>query len=334
MSRSINHHVLVRASYWAISSLLTGALLSGCASPGEPDPGCPPEECGHNGTQLADDTFGELFLASERRDVSVVDLVDRRGESWQLAIADNMLLAVDADDDVVMRGEALVGSALRVRQRRADGSVRIRSIAIDGMEYTTFMSNESGEIPTYRLTHGEAGGDRPERSRPVCPDGGSAMVVAGERYDPETLAIVREAVSPPTGASFRLACRGHLLWKAARMSYRPTSDRGLGRTTTAAQRRATLGMLAADYCGTGRRFTVPGTPLYWQNRAGWMVTGAPPRTGVAVEAGWNHDGAVCLEIPRLAGRYSRAMIEDACGRAIPACTSALLAESEWVTWLS
>jgi hypothetical protein len=60
------------------------------------------------------------------------------------------------------------------------------------------------------------------------------------------------------------------------------------------ERQAMLKMLVADYCGTGRAFTVPGEPLLWQS--GRISYALPP---LNLEARWTANGASCLGVPRL-----------------------------------
>jgi hypothetical protein len=63
------------------------------------------------------------------------------------------------------------------------------------------------------------------------------------------------------------------------------------------QRTALLKMLAADYCGTGKAFTVTGVPLRFQGR-GWVEEHGFADAQVR-EAIWTEHGAFCLSTPRM-----------------------------------
>lgn len=308
--------------------------ISGTSTP--PDDGCPPEACGFNGPRLADALFGELDLDGRpnARGMSVVDFLAPGGRSLALDIRDSRFVGLDPSSGTLeLAGAHTPGSGIVVRQEDSRGSSAEWILWIEDITEVDYLSDQPGSIPGYRLSYAPvseppAGPSiEPSRRLPLCPHSGSAVIISGERYDERTLAI-----QPDDDARFfRLACADdHMLGKARRMSYDAGFSSDHPYATTAAERRATLAMLAADYCGTGERFTRPGVPLYWQNRAAWMVAGAPPEGAGRVEAAWNEDGATCLDEPRLA-EHARADIEAACGRPIPRCTADIMAASEWLT---
>lgn len=296
----------------------------------ELDGGCPPEACGLNGTVLAETRLGELSLdgVPSDRGVAIVDVVDRHDNHLALDIADSAFVGVEHGTGAVTdRGAELVGSRIILHKELGQGVTIEWELVIEDMAEVAFMSDEHGAIPTYHMTYAPA--SDPTNRRPVCADSAPLALIKGERYDARTLAIHTRG----SERWFRLACQDQLLWKTKRMSYDPERSTDHTYHTTAGQRRATLAMLAADYCGSGQRFTTPGTAVYWQNRAGWMLTGASPDRDAAVEAGWDEHGATCLGTPRHEDTYGRADIEAACGHAIPACTPEILAASEWITWV-
>lgn len=70
-----------------------------------------------------------------------------------------------------------------------------------------------------------------------------------------------------------------------------------GFATTIPERQTFLKMLVADYCGTGKVFTVAGQPLMWTDDRGTMpLTSGVPRT---TEARWQPSGADCVNEPRV-----------------------------------
>ena len=308
-----------------IQLVMAGLLSAGCEE--SPEPGtCPPEVCGVNNTRLADERFARLSLDGEpnERGLSIVDFMSPPGESLILDVIDSAFVGQDTQSGA---RSTLPGSAIIVREETERGPFEWILI-IDAVDEIAYMSDRLGSIPGYQLSYAPA--FAPDTAQPLCTNGASIVLMAGsETYDPESLRIEpREQ-----GRWLTLACQDHVLGKAKRMSYDPGYAAEDRYYTTPAQRQATLRMLRADYCGTGQPFTRPGTPLYWQNRAGWMVHGTPGDAKGQVEAGWNEHGATCLGTPRLPGHYSRVDIEGACGHSLPVCTDKILATSEWVTRL-
>ena len=111
-----------------------------------------------------------------------------------------------------------------------------------------------------------------------------SLVFEGDRIDPAT----RTVDPTPDNRWFNVGCDAHTLTKM-RLS-RNTINTGGWRTA-----QATLKMLSADYCGTGRPFTVDGEQLVWRARSGMRFYGAPK----TLEARWDENGALCVLDPRL-----------------------------------
>jgi hypothetical protein len=117
------------------------------------------------------------------------------------------------------------------------------------------------------------------------------VVFEGDRVDSPTKTTSKDAAVDDTW--FNIGCAGHLLAKLllTRNTYHSQAP-GLPRAWQ--QRQATLKMYAADYCGGGIPFTVAGQKLVWQGDA--MTYFSPPKE---IEARWNENGAICLNVPRL-----------------------------------
>jgi len=97
---------------------------------------------------------------------------------------------------------------------------------------------------------------------------------------------------------FNLGCAGHTLAKMYLMGHVAAAAAAApGYVTTIDERQTIMKMFAADYCGTGYAFTVPGMPLGWQDDKRWAHY-VPPITGFQVEARWTPTGAACLNAPR------------------------------------
>ncbi|MEZ4361437.1 MAG: ADYC domain-containing protein [Kofleriaceae bacterium] len=146
------------------------------------------------------------------------------------------------------------------------------------------------------------------------------LVFEGERID-ATRKVISGAWEPDW---INLGCAGHTLAKMHLTRHTVVSNASaLG--IELADRQATLKMLVADYCGTGRPFTQAGQPLYWR---GGLVDYVA--TTQQVEARWTEKGAACLTAPRL--KYADQLPEDfqpdiwtaieaECGALPPTCGS-------------
>lgn len=121
-----------------------------------------------------------------------------------------------------------------------------------------------------------------------------ALVFAGDRIDATAKTMSMDA-EPDW---FNIGCAGHTLAKLHLT--RNTIAAGPPGTAHAlqAKRQATFKLLVADYCGTGRSFTVAGVPLQWKGEAGDARDSY--FSGIDnLEARWTAEGASCIGEPRL-----------------------------------
>lgn len=123
-----------------------------------------------------------------------------------------------------------------------------------------------------------------------------ALIFAGDRIDVTAKTMSRDG----DPAWFNIGCAGDTLAKLHLMRNTLASDTRLSPAPSHDKRQATLKLLTADYCGTGRSFTVPWQPLQWKGHSDDAVDeylAAPPVA--EIEARWNQDGAICLSRPRM-----------------------------------
>ncbi len=127
----------------------------------------------------------------------------------------------------------------------------------------------------------------------------------------------------PSSNEFNFACRGSSVAKCVEMGFAPHLDRAqsTGDRTTGVERdvdtpqsqiyhQACVRMLRADYCGDGRSFTESGVTLnHWDTRARW-----PSLSGWNFEAGWDDNGAICIEDTRLDHASLPACVTDRIAR--------------------
>ena len=90
-----------------------------------------------------------------------------------------------------------------------------------------------------------------------------------------------------------IACAGDALAKLLATRNTFHSQRA-GLPSAWRQRQAALRMIVADYCGTGKAFTVQGQKIVWQG--GDTTYGVTPEV---LEARWTENGASCVHAPRM-----------------------------------
>jgi hypothetical protein len=150
-----------------------------------------------------------------------------------------------------------------------------------------------------------------------------AFALEGDKVDGDRLTV---EVEDPSWFSF--GCAGHALSKLA-LNAHTYSSAVNGFVTSVDERTAFLKMITADYCGIGKAFTVPGTALDWMDDREFTKYHSQHPT---LEATWTHEGALCLETPRLVkvgnptgnGLFPSgvaAAIDAACGERVVACDS-------------
>lgn len=219
---------------------------------------------------------------------------------------------------------------------------------------------DSGDAETYRLRWSPAD-DHNRKPEEVCPtipvdlirgtNSLDAVAFEGEHYAPDTRLITETATG--NNAPFNIACLGSLPAKQELTRRTSASKFDVYQTTIDDDRQALTRVWAAEYC-LGSSFTHQSHRLRVRDRHGWMYKGAPlgwlgaPFVGLKFpakpaivnfnyEAVWNANGAVCLDVARLAVAdpnvppeadiWSR--IEAECGALPPPCTGQPWFPHDW-----
>ncbi len=112
------------------------------------------------------------------------------------------------------------------------------------------------------------------------------------------------------------ACRDYALGKCARLGYRPWakatactgsgSKRNCNEVALTDHHQSCVRMMRADYCGTGKSYTVNGTLIDIYDYLNPPIQ--VPETDWDIEARWTPTGAICINEPRhpeLVGRWKR-----------------------------
>jgi hypothetical protein len=198
---------------------------------------------------------------------------------------DGTILRV-TDGTRIVEGVDLVGAVLTLG---VDGkAVRARIASVE-----TDASDPAGDVLLYDVR--VIGTDGAET--PLCrPDAGGRTLgfpLAG-RTD-ETGALI-----PSDDGAFEFVCASGAQGKCVRFGYAPWRVAPDGSPLRPIYD-ACVRMVRADYCGDGRSFTRDGTLVGFADSVG--VTTIDPddiaREGLAFEAAWTPDGAVCVARPRL-----------------------------------
>lgn len=183
-------------------------------------------------------------------------------------------------DGQVLRSADLVGATLRISTQDAPLEISIASVEED-------RQATGGRVVLHRFTvRGESG----------APIDLCAADAEGRHL----------GFPVPTGAGrFDVACSSGAIGKCIRWGYRPWEERN-GGAPLRALHRAGVRMTRADCGGDGTTHTHDGTLIAIHDRFG--IRPLPHHAGMAFEAAWGPDGAVCVAHPRLAHDLSLARL--------------------------
>lgn len=299
---------------------------------------CPASECGTNSPYLVSGEFvGELHLYANQNTGKVnshggqvTGFIAPDGSTNYIVTMEHGTISA-SNGTTTLEGAALIGSKI-VITNTMDGNTIKLMIHNHGMvqAWTTpyFM------VDRYVFTNWDPA---LQMQVPICTDAVNleedaawSVLVSRELYSWDDK-VVLDTGSNAQGW-FNFTCSGNSLYKMKMMGYDPNSTSNNPFATNWQQRQATIKMLTADYCGTGKAFTEDGTSLYWRNQAGWSDNGVP--AGVRIEARWSASGAVCLDEPRL-GMSQMQAIQDECasvGKKLPPCAGSG-GPAEWNSYL-
>jgi hypothetical protein len=311
---------------------LAVVLVAACSSDPAPDrtgtgvvliggSGCSPSVCGDLNPMLLDCAyFSRLSSTGLPNDhgVKIVSVVRADGTAMRLIAELDRLRGVHPVTGAALADhEALVGTVITVSVADSLQHIVIDRVTAQGAH---FWVGAQSSIETYDLSYTVPGVSGP----PVT----MLRVIAftGDSYDP-----ISKQVTIGTRGWINFACPGSITAKMHLIGHTSAAAQRLGITTTLAKRQSVLNAFTMNACGTGVVFTSASEPITLSESQHLLPPTSPlqaPR--VTVEAIWGPDGAVCLDVPRLAN--SAAMvgvmanaIEAECGAALPSC-SALIAD--------
>ncbi|MGO4526840.1 ADYC domain-containing protein [Microvirga sp. 2MCAF35] len=185
--------------------------------------------------------------------------------------ADGPELVLSLEDGRDLRGENLIG--IRFVLTGQDGAFQMR---VDGVEEDKAATG--GPLLLYRLSVHSPDG---EEKGPFC--------------SPDPQGRLTGLAMPDGSGGFSFTCTSGAEGKCVRMGYRPWDNRdGLPLKEL---HRACVHMLRADYGGDDRPTTRNGTSVDIFDRFG--IQESEKADGMAFEAAWGPDGALCVAHPRI-----------------------------------
>lgn len=299
---------MTKSSTMWMTAILGALALSACAvEDAAPSEGtvhqafeeCPDWACGQNGPLLNGHYFHELAESKvpNLEGFSLGTLV-KNGATYFMSVSGTQLRGTSRLYGTLI-GAQLVGAYFDIQH---DSGKRYRVFINGHSTMQVFAGPMKGaSIPQYVLEWIEVTpGAPPDHYHNLCSNpptgtyrqetlfqqGESTLFFEGTRYDAKNKKVL-------FGDSnwFNMGCAGSALSKLLL-----TGHTNLTGAATPAQQQTVLKMLTADYCRTGKSFTVTGEPLYWKTSNGYMAFVGQP---TSFEARWDADGPVCLDNPRL-----------------------------------
>lgn len=205
------------------------------------------------------------------------------------------LLLLHAGDGTVLRGQALKGTVVTLRDR----SGRPFELRIDATE-----AGPSADIELYDAVVRWRADDP---WQPLCRPGpdGHARLLAIE-------SAANQSDNNESGLPVSFACTAGAKGKCIMRGYRPWATSAAG-VPLAPYFEACIRMMRADYCGDGQSNTVEGVRIEsWDNLG---IRTAKP--SLPLESAWSATGAVCVARSRVPSLATLATIVNRCPHLAP-----------------
>jgi ADYC domain len=313
--------------------LLSCVVLTACALPA-PDvddvvarvlPPCDVDFCGTNSPLMAHYGTWEFNTKGVRNGQGFQVLGLGKGLGfYELVVSGSRIVGRDNTGKDVLTGSNLIGARIYLDLRGKQSAIeitdagQIAEVVVPNRLLETYVLDWGAVVghplpgPMYAGATLESGSEPVlAKTQPVCPPPkwingtyGSAsewdetinmgmapfqsVVFEGDRFDPQG----RTVAHLPQNDWFNIGCGAHTLAKLR------LTRNTINTSPSWSHVQAALKMLGADYCNSGRSFTVPGEPLVWRDRIAMQFLHMNPKH--ELEARWDADGATCLSVPRLA----------------------------------
>jgi len=183
-----------------------------------------------------------------------------------------------------------------------------------GLDPTTRLAiGQTNDVWMYNLVWRQKGISPTPAWQALCyseTNAADQAILLANRWD----LVTGNRIDNPSFITF--ACRDYALGKCARLGYRPWAKAptctGSGSRRTCKDvslvdhHQSCVRMMRADYCGTGKSYTVNGTLIDIYDYLNPPIQ--VPETDWDIEARWTPTGAICINEPRhpeLVGRWKR-----------------------------
>lgn len=232
-----------------------------------------------------------------------------------LSLEGDRLLGVDPSDPetTIVQGVELVGTRITVVVNSDRYDIEIAKVIVpqNGGEAEQFWVDDTAghrqSIETYVFQYRPLDTPPPDPNKPLrflCSEGDAnpdrikAIAFGGDTYDPVSKWIT---LGDDTIGWINIACVDSAPYKMHKIGYTTAAERRHLTPTTLAERQAMLNAWTANVCGPakGTSFTRPGEEIALRETHD-LLHGSPYNAfPTSVEAIWDEDGAVCLNVPRL-----------------------------------
>ncbi|MDQ3370675.1 MAG: ADYC domain-containing protein [Myxococcota bacterium] len=285
-------------------------VLAGCALEDAPEPTtsaveqqlrCGDWMCGSNSPEIENLGIAELNIRGlpNANGFRLLQL-DKNGITYRTYVTGGELRATSLDGASQLGGDQLTGATLRVKHDASELKYDIRIANVSKTLYWARLNGATHSTRTYRLEWSLSTQVGEKQWKNICSEAGTADPLVMDPFhavlfEGDRIVASDKVVGSVDSDWFNIGCAGHALAKL-HLTAHTEGARARGFATSLVERTTMLKMLTADYCGTGRPFTVAGVDLTWKDHRGWMVFDpalAP------VEARWTAAGAACLNKPRL-----------------------------------
>ncbi len=309
--------------------------------PGDSSNPCPPTGCAGNSPLIAGVYFWRLHLPLQAgpgdgqenpEGIRIVDVRAPDGNPMQLRLlgGDSLVGIKPPPSAGMLEAGALVGTRITVAVPSQDGTPpKEYQIRIEEAAREPFWIDANRHVVAYNLAYSSFEDPDHKEPQPLCSDAVNdpdpnkihALVFGGESYDRVTKKI---AVGAFDDGWINIACAGGAPYKMHHVGHTLAAGNRLDIETTPSQRQAMLNAWTSNVCGNGEAFTIQGEPITLRDSLGVVDISPYNEDPESIEAIWDEDGAVCLNVPR---RYAEddeplcTAIEQSCRRLPPPCTA-------------
>jgi len=210
---------------------------------------------------------------------------------------------------VTLTGSALVNGYFVLKNGAKLYALRVTEVA--SVESWAKPASGTVMLESYKLDWAEFINGNPERYTNMCKnppktgkDGDDTLGMTGALafhtllFEGDRIDAAKKLELGVDNTWFNLGCAGSALAKVALTGHTEAARHAGTFITTLSERQTMLKMLAADYCGDGTPFTVPGQPLNWLDDHGTMKL-LTSKDKLVFESRWSDKGATCLNKPRV-----------------------------------